>query len=68
VSDRGIEANQEKIEAIQHMGVIQKLKGVQWLVVCVAALSRFVSRLGEKGVPLYKLLRKGDHFSWTDEA
>jgi hypothetical protein len=39
VLDRGIEANWEKIEAIQRMGPIQNLKGVQRLVGCVAALS-----------------------------
>jgi hypothetical protein len=48
VSDCRIEANQEKIEALQQMGAIQNLKGVQRLVVCVVALSRFVSRFGEK--------------------
>jgi hypothetical protein len=32
VSDRGIEANQETIEANQLMGPIQNLKGVQWVV------------------------------------
>jgi hypothetical protein len=31
-------------------------------------LSRFVSRLREKGKPLYKLLRKSNHFTWTTEA
>jgi hypothetical protein len=41
---------------------------VRRLVGCVAALSRFVSRLGERGMPLYKLLRKSDHFSWITEA
>ena len=34
----------------------------------IAALSRFVSRLGEKAIPLYQLLNKYDHFVWTDEA
>jgi hypothetical protein len=48
VLDRGIEANWEKIEAIQCMGPIQNLKGVQRLVGCVAALSRFISRLDKK--------------------
>ena len=38
------------------------------MVGCVAALSRFVSRLGEKGMPLYKLLTKSDHISWIVEA
>jgi hypothetical protein len=28
-------------------------------------LSRFISRLGEKGLPLYRLLKKHERFSWT---
>jgi hypothetical protein len=32
------------------------------------ALSRFISRLGERGMPLYKLLKKSDTFVWTKEA
>jgi hypothetical protein len=35
---------------------------------CLAALSRFISRLGEKGLPLYRLLKKHERFSWTIEA
>jgi len=35
---------------------------------CLAALSRFISCLGEKGLPLYRLLRKYECFSWTPEA
>jgi hypothetical protein len=31
-------------------------------------LSRFISRLGEKGLPLYQLLKKHECFSWTVEA
>lgn len=42
------------------------LKQVQKLAGCVAALSRFISRLGEKALPLYLLLRRIDHFEWTD--
>jgi hypothetical protein len=34
----------------------------------MAALSRFISRLGEKGIPFYKLLKKVDKFQWTMEA
>jgi hypothetical protein len=41
---------------------------VQRLTGCMAALSRFVSRLGEKGMPFYKLLKKVDKFQWTTEA
>jgi ribonuclease HI len=34
----------------------------------MAALSRFISRLGKKGLPFYKLLKKVDKFQWTAEA
>jgi hypothetical protein len=44
------------------------LKGVQRVMGCLAALSRFISRLGEKGLPLYRLLRKAECFTWTPEA
>ena len=53
VSQRGIEPNPEKVEAIRRMGLIQDLKGIQRVMGCLAALSRFISRLGEKGLPLY---------------
>jgi hypothetical protein len=35
---------------------------------CLVVLSRFISRLGEKGLPLYHLLRKTERFAWTPEA
>ena len=65
VSERGIEANPEKIAAIVSMGPIKDLKGVQRVMGCLAALSRFISRLGERGLPLYRLLRKAECFTWT---
>jgi hypothetical protein len=68
VSERGIEANPEKIAAITNMGPIKDLKGVQRVMGCLAALSRFISRLGERGFPLYRLLRKAERFTWTPEA
>jgi ribonuclease HI len=68
VFERGIEANPEKIAAITNMGPIKDLKGVQRVIGCLAALSRFISCLGEKGLPLYRLLRKAERFTWTPEA
>ena len=44
------------------------LKQIQKLAGCVAALSCFISRLGEKALPLYRLLRRTDHFEWTVAA
>jgi hypothetical protein len=40
ISKRGIKANPEKISAITRMGPIQNLKGVQWIMRCLAALNR----------------------------
>jgi hypothetical protein len=68
ISERGIEANPEKIAAITNMGPIKDLKGVQRVMGCLAALSRFISCLGEKGLPVYHLLRKAERFTWTPEA
>ena len=68
VSKRGIEANPKKITAISNMGPIRNVKGVQRLTGCLAVLSRFISWLGEQGMPLYKLLKKMDAFVWTEEA
>ena len=31
-------------------------------------LSHFILHLGERGLPLYWLLKKADHFKWTPEA
>ena len=56
VSERGIEANPEKVSIITNMGPIRNLKGVQRVMGCLASLSRFISHLGEKGLPLYRLL------------
>jgi hypothetical protein len=68
VSQQGIEANPEKVAALERMGPIRDLKGVQKVLGCLAALSRFILRLGEKGLPLYRLLKKHKRFSWTVEA
>jgi hypothetical protein len=66
-SERGIEANPDKISAIMDMGPIKNLKGVQHVTGCLAALSRFIARLRERSLPLYKLIKKFDHFTWTPE-
>jgi hypothetical protein len=65
VSQRGIKPNPEKVSALEWMGQIRDLKGVQRVLGCLVALSRLISRLGEKGLPLYRLFRKSERFSWT---
>jgi hypothetical protein len=50
------------------MGLIKNLKGVQRVTGCLATLSCFIARLGERSLPLYKLMKKSNHFTWTSEA
>jgi hypothetical protein len=68
VSHRGIEANPEKIKAIEVMRPPARIKDVQKLMGSLAALSHFISRLAERALPFFKLLRKSGPFSWTKEA
>jgi hypothetical protein len=68
VSYRGIEANPEKIKAIEIMRPPARVKDIQKLAGSLAALSRFISRLAERAVPFFKLLRKSGPFTWTEEA
>jgi hypothetical protein len=68
VSHRGIEVNPKKIKAILEISWPNDLKDVQRLTGCGAAVSRFMSRLGEKALPLYKLMKKSNEFVWTNEA
>jgi hypothetical protein len=68
VSECDIEANPKMISAITNMGPIQNLKGIQCVTSCLAALSRFIAPLGERSLPLYRLMKKPDHFTWTPEA
>jgi hypothetical protein len=57
ISNRGIEANPVKISAITDMEAPATIKDVQKLIGCMAALNRFISRLGERGLPFFKLLK-----------
>ena len=68
VSNRGIEANPEKIKAITSLAKPACINDVQRLAGRVAALSRFISRLGEKALPLYQMMKKTDTFVWSEAA
>ena len=68
VSERGIEANPKKFNAIMTLQKPALVKGVQRITGCVAALSRSISRLGEKAIPMYRLLQKLNKFVLDNEA
>ena len=67
VSQRGIEANPDKIRAIVEMSPSPKnVKEVQSLNGKVAALNRFISRVMDKYLPFFRTLNKS--FKWTDKC
>ena len=68
VSARGIEANPEKIQALLKMPEPSKLREVQQLSGRIAALNRFISKLGKKALPFYQLMKKAYRFEWSPEA
>jgi hypothetical protein len=68
ISHRGIKANPEKISTITNMKAPMCIKDVQKLIGCMAALNRFISKLGEPGLPFFKLLKHQEKFVWTPEA
>ena len=66
VSQRGIEANPEKVQAIIDMASPRTVKKVQKLTGRIAALNRFVSRETDKCLPFFKTLKQA--FTWTNEC
>ena len=56
VSNKGTEANPEKITAITSLAKLACINDVQRLAGRIAALRRFISRLGEKAISLYQML------------
>jgi hypothetical protein len=68
VSSRGIDVNPKKVEAIEKLQPPRTRKEIQKLADMMAALSRFISKLGERGMPFYRLLCKANVFQWDDQA
>ncbi|KAL2235239.1 UNVERIFIED_CONTAM: Gag-Pol polyprotein [Sesamum indicum] len=68
VSERGIEANPEKIEAILKLKSPTSLKEVQKLTGRIASLNRFISRSADRNLHFFKILKKVKGFEWTDEC
>ncbi|XP_008219638.1 PREDICTED: uncharacterized protein LOC103319819 [Prunus mume] len=69
ISQRGIEANPEKIKAIIDMETPKTQKDIQSLTGHSAALIRFISKATDKCVPFFKALKGGKHhIAWTPEC
>jgi hypothetical protein len=67
VSHRGVEANPTKVDTIGKKKRPTGKKDVMKLTGMMSALGRFISKLGEKGLPFFKLLKKSDKFEWTNK-
>ncbi|KAL2232755.1 UNVERIFIED_CONTAM: Retrovirus-related Pol polyprotein from transposon [Sesamum indicum] len=68
VSERGIEANPEKIKAIMQLESPNSVKEVQQLTGKVASLNRFIARFADRNLPFFKILRKANNFEWNEEC
>ncbi|CAA0810399.1 Unknown protein, partial [Striga hermonthica] len=67
VSQRGIEANPVKIQAILDLTPPTSIKGVQDLTGRLAALNRFISKSKDHCKPFFDAIRKKKPFEWTIE-
>ena len=68
MSQRGIEANPDKIKAIEQIEAPKRIKDVRRLTGCVAAMSRFISKSAERALPFFNILKKAGPMEWTPEA
>jgi ribonuclease HI len=64
VSTKGIEANPSKIEAILRMEPPSTKKGAQRLAGRLASLNRFISRLAERNLQFFEILKSAEIFQW----
>ena len=67
ITERGIEANPDKIEAIRRMKPPTTKKGVQKLTGRLVSLNRFISKSAERCLPFFKALKGSDNMEWGEE-
>lgn len=63
VTERGVEVNPEKVQAIVDMKPLRNIKEVQVLTGSIIALSRFIAKAAERAYPFFKILRKIANFN-----
>ena len=66
VSQRGMEVNPKKTRAIIELAPLKMVKEMQSLNSKIVALNRFVSRVTNKYLPFFRILKRS--FEWTDEC
>nr|XP_025684604.1 uncharacterized protein LOC112785350 [Arachis hypogaea] len=65
ITQRGVEANLEKCQAILQMRSPGCIKDVQRMAGRLTALSRFLGASAAKALPFFNLMKKGIAFEWT---
>ncbi|XP_016192258.1 uncharacterized protein LOC107633136 [Arachis ipaensis] len=65
ITQRGVEANPKKCEAILQMKSPGSVKDVQRLAGRLTTLSRFLGASAAKALPFFNLMKKGIAFEWT---
>ncbi|XP_015947400.1 uncharacterized protein LOC107472389 [Arachis duranensis] len=65
ITQRGVEANPEKCQAILQMKSPGCIKDVQRLAGRFTSLSRFLGASATKALPFFNLMKKGMAFEWT---
>ncbi|XP_072066967.1 uncharacterized protein [Arachis hypogaea] len=68
LTNRGIEANLDKCQAILNMQSPKTIKEVQRLTGCLATLSKFLPAAATRSYHFFKTMEKSDKFIWTEEC
>jgi len=68
LTQRGIEANPEKCNAIIEMRSPTSVKKVQRLIGRLTTIFRFLPKLAEQIQPIIQLLKKSSKFTWNDNC
>ncbi|GAA0154198.1 hypothetical protein LIER_12252 [Lithospermum erythrorhizon] len=70
ISERGIEPNPEKIQALLIIDPPKSYKEVKKLTGCLAAMNSFISKSGERNLPVFKTIRRmyQEKFVWDEES
>lgn len=63
VSERGIDANPDKVKAISDLPEPKSIRDIQRLTGRMTALTKFVSKSAEKALPFFRILRGNKKFN-----
>ncbi|XP_021714878.1 uncharacterized protein LOC110682840 [Chenopodium quinoa] len=67
VSERGIDANPDKVNAVLEMKQPKTIRDIQRLTGRMAGLTRFISKSADKALPFFVALRQNKAFEWGKE-